>query len=436
MKTIRKVDREPNDTALGEFAGVIPIFLLISSFFYILFIILNPKHSWVQPEAYYYKSYIINYIGLDYRDVVRQTFNFEVFEWSNRVTRPLSSTFEILDTHFRAWLWRFIAPLPSLSLTFLFTLVLCPAIFYKFLRNVGIRPGVALVATAYMLLHPGSLSLVAMLFRPAKAMINFGLVLGLLLASEISRRNKSDQLSVRGPSSALLSLWGLLFLGFLFDETACVIVLAITTFFPRTFFQDRRRALTFLSIPVILLGLYKWVFPAVAVAFGFPKPDLFQYEVISSPPIPGLSRNLKNILINIYIVIKESFCLFNPMSYPSAWERGLALTFFIWAPSPSRAQASYRTSPLDRRRVPGENAVPSDPRTRPRPVRLPLPHPQPRRRQARGPGLGTLLVRIILRRRLRHPRRLRRRDGGVLALEVVLPELPRGRVDDVPRLDD
>jgi hypothetical protein len=296
---------------------------LVAAYVYIIALVADPRTAWVLPEAFVYKSYVMQQVPLNVSGVVRGTFDTASFDGGNRNTRPLANTFEIFDTHFRSWLWQYLEPVPSLSLTFIFSLVLGPWIFYRLLLNLGIRLSIAIFATAIMLLNPGSLSLVVMLFRPAKAMLNFWLLVSLWLASQIHLQNTGAKPKSRLPLNLLLG--GSIFTGFLFDETGVVIVLAILALFPSVFLQDRRTILGYLLVPAVLGALYLQVFPMIAAGLGFAAPDVFNYPPVENHPFPGGSVILGNLLTHLEVITQESVGLFDPRSMPQVWQQALML---------------------------------------------------------------------------------------------------------------
>lgn len=318
--------------SIPDYAYSISILLLFCSFIYISYLVVNPTYSWVLPEAYVYKSYIIQNVPLDLHHIIRETFNYHIFENSERITRPLSSTFEIIDTHFRSWLWQFITPIPSLSLTFIFSLFFGSLLFYKLLLNLETRPTVAIFATAFMLLNPGTLSLFVMLFRPAKPMAHFWIIFSLYFASVINIQDKSKLTQSNLISFPFILGTGIL-IGFLFDETAIISVIAILLLFPSVLFHSRARLTSFLTIPLILLMLYLILFPAISKHFGFQKPDLLKYEVIATPHFPTAHIFFKNLILNTEIIFAESFSIYNPIKLPHLWEKALIsvlITFSIF----------------------------------------------------------------------------------------------------------
>ena len=167
--------------------------LLIAVYSYLLFVLLGYENAWLLPEILDKKQHFLETGSrLNFEDFVR-AFNYDFFEAGPRITRPLSTLMLALDTKFRAWLWRYVVPHPSVSLTYLFSLILSPLLLYRLLRNLEVDANTALGGTALYLASPGLLSLVVMLFWPAKPMANFSLILCLYLASELEQDLRRDR---------------------------------------------------------------------------------------------------------------------------------------------------------------------------------------------------------------------------------------------------
>ena|SRR5688572_9976567 len=105
----------------------------------VVLLLTNYNVPWVQPEEFNWREHILK-DGTSWspRDMLKG-FDWKTFEYEPRVTRPLSHGIEILDTKFRAWVWNFLVPHPSLSLTWFFLLGLSPLLFFGLLRNLDIN---------------------------------------------------------------------------------------------------------------------------------------------------------------------------------------------------------------------------------------------------------------------------------------------------------
>lgn len=297
------------------------------TFVYVFSLILSDKSSWVLFETFSHEIYIVQNVPLN--QIIKGVFNTQVFEYSDRLTRPLSSMFEILDTHLRAWLWHYIKPITSLSITFVFSLLLNPLLFYKFLLNLKIRRSIAVLATSLMILSPGSLSVLVMYFRPAKAMLNFWLIFCLYYASVIYLKDVGQNVLNRDDRN-VYGLIGLIAVGillaFLFDETAIVIASSLFFLFPAIYFRDYKRFLFFLSVPIMLGTLYFYIFPRCSIHFGYPKPNLLNYAPLNIDSFPPINIIVSNFIQHLWVITRESLNLLNPLYFFTVKEKLLVLS--------------------------------------------------------------------------------------------------------------
>jgi hypothetical protein len=285
---------------------MLAVTLLFCAIAVVLFFRLNPNECWIHPEATEIEVFILKEIPLTLVEVLRNSFNFPVFEFAERVTRPASSIFEIIDTHARAWLWQYIQPHPSFSLTYFFTLILNPILLFKLLRRFEVRREIALLTVAIYLVQPGTSSLITMLFRPAKALVNFFILLCTHLALS-SIRGKNKEPFFLGLCIATLC-------AFFCDETAILMFIALPVCFGKELFSSRKRIALFALIPIVLGVLYFVVFPLTARLAGFGAVNLADYEVFSSfrlwrlTPV-GLFRST---LVTSAVALRASLGLFFP----------------------------------------------------------------------------------------------------------------------------
>ena len=192
---------------------------------YVFFgILLNYQTVWMQPEAVGIDSGIHSHGDRLSLSDLKLGLNYPLFEWAPRTHRPLSSYFEIVDVRFRSWLWNIVPPHPSLSLTWIFLLILSPILLIRFLRSRGISEPAAYCAASLFLASPGTLSISAMLFRPGKPMTNFSILLCLSLAGTYEEK-------LRSSLKAYVGFLALMFFSFFWDETALIIYPAVFIFF-------------------------------------------------------------------------------------------------------------------------------------------------------------------------------------------------------------
>ncbi len=325
--------------------------VLVFAYLKIALLVLDYNCVWTQPEEFNWREYILmDGPGLSQRDIIKG-LNWKVFEYEPRCTRPLSSYFEILDTKCCAWLWNFMVPHPSLSLTWLFLLILSPWLFYKLLRNLGIPRYLAGMITALYLGNPSTLSLVAVNFRPSKPIANFAIIFCLYWASTLHEKGEGHALPSGKQFIAFCGLCAFMLVSFFFDETALLSFPAIILFFPEVVLRDIKRAVCFFSLPVITYAAYFRLFPAITVLSGFELPSLQSYspaapftggallEKIFNPDI------LRDLPVNLSIFLSDSFGLVNPalsgsLYYTALWVSIVLVIVFVIVKG---AMTLYRT---------------------------------------------------------------------------------------------
>lgn len=294
------------------------LFLLIASYAYIFFVTLSYESAWMQPEIFGTKNSIVSMMHYE-NDLLwplKYIFRFYDFDPDliSRSTRIFSHLFEIADTVFRVQLWKIILPHPSLSLTFIFTLFLTPYCLYKLLRNWALNDNQAKIAVSFYLVQPGTLSLIAMYFRPAKAMAIFFLILSCLIASDILKRNLSHG---KHAYISLVFLFISLTTGFLFDETAVIFYFVFFILFYRFIIRSKRMFITFASIPVIIAVLYFYIIPSITVLLYSFHSDLSGCigQLFNSNFSPLLF--IHNLPGNFRAIFEDSWGLYRPGTAPS-----------------------------------------------------------------------------------------------------------------------
>ncbi|MCX6348057.1 MAG: discoidin domain-containing protein, partial [Candidatus Aureabacteria bacterium] len=101
--------------------------------------------------------------------------------------RFLSYAVQIINAKFRVWLWEYLPPHPSLSLTWIFSLILSPLLLFKFLRNFARSHLSAWSGISLYILSLGFLSGITLLFHAGKPLTLFAAILSLYLSSRIDR---------------------------------------------------------------------------------------------------------------------------------------------------------------------------------------------------------------------------------------------------------
>src|SRR5688572_7627991 len=185
-------ERRENGTGLSQepvfarrrrwhWALLLPLINLV----WIVLFLSDYTNVWVAPEAIVWRAELSANRTLG--ETVRFAFNWSALESAPRVSRPLSNLFETADSAVRKRLWRSWTPHPALSLTYLFTLIVAPVLLFAVLRALGIRDSLAWCGAALYLSNPGTLSLLAIGFRPGKAMACAAMVAVLWWASRLKK---------------------------------------------------------------------------------------------------------------------------------------------------------------------------------------------------------------------------------------------------------
>ncbi len=304
-------------------------FLLIFVYLWIIPHCLSYQNAWVEPEQFHIKSSILKTgTHLNLKDIKQGLF-WQFFEYKPRCTRPLSSYFEIIDTKFRCWLWHYIMPHPSLSLTWVFSLILAPLFLYRLLKNLDTNSNLSQAMVAFFLATPGILSHEVMLFRPAKPMANFFIIFCLYLASTLKKEFLDTGKTI--PTIKFLIFWIITACSFYWDETALLIFPAVLFIFPSIF---KRKSFLFFwfLLPLITLIAYLEIIPYLCMLAGHDWPHLLKYDLIQSLGQAGtIHHSTKYLGANARNLILETMGMFSfSHSAPKSIIISMALAVISW----------------------------------------------------------------------------------------------------------
>lgn len=293
-----------------------PLLFLVFVYSFIFIFILNYNNMWVHPEAFHWKFYILeNGSCFGFTDFLK-AFNWQVFEYLPRINRPLSSLFEIIDTKFRSFLWNFLIPHPTFSLTFLFSLFFSPYLIYRILKNFGVDRNISICISALYLSNPGLLSLISMSFRPSKAIANFFIILCLFLGSNLYIKCTDNNKAF--PTTDYLFLLFVMFFSFFCDETALISYLAVFLIFPKIVFNSFKSLFLYLLLPFLYFCFCSYFIPLFTKYIGFLFPSISAYN----PYVFFTSLRGVNIFLNNFsfydffqtssLLFLDTFGLINP----------------------------------------------------------------------------------------------------------------------------
>jgi hypothetical protein len=245
-------------------------------------------------------------------------FNWPLFEYLPRVTRPLSSLFELFDTPFRAALWKYFPPHPSISLTWIFSLVVSPLLLAAVLRQLKVSGRVTAITVALFVANPGVMSLEVFLFRPGKVLANAAILLCLWLTGRqqaaLSRADAGAGPTIR---FAVLCLVALICL--FTDEAAVMLYPAMALLFPDVVFRSRLTTAIFALIPIAYVVIVKLALPELSARAGFPLPDSgysanvsFDELLALRLPFAAYYQTVANIFENTWLIFLDTFGLIDP----------------------------------------------------------------------------------------------------------------------------
>lgn len=315
------------ESKLGIFCASL---FLAFTYFYVVFVFLDYQHAWIIPEAFIWKQYILE-TGKSFllSDIPRALDSLS-FELSARSTRPLSELMEIFDTKFRIWLWQYITPHPSLSLTMIFTLIFTPALLYKLLKSLKIGTSISLLSVALYLATPAFLSTFVMLLRPAKALTNFSILLVLFWASKLSEKMERAN-DESGIFKKYILLLCMLFFSFFWDETAIFIYPVALVLFPKLFWAKRRR-IAFLSLPLFYMFFQLKALPYLSQLAGFSKMSPLDSNIVQPLWVFPDVRNFPwQFYANTKLLLFENLGIFNPFLVPSLFGKTLFMLNILLA---------------------------------------------------------------------------------------------------------
>jgi hypothetical protein len=323
--------------------SLLSAFVVLYSIALILLLLSNYNYVWTQPEEFNWREYILA-DGTEIRlHDLYKIFDWQTFEYEARTTRPLSSMAEIIDTKFRVWLWKYIIPHPSLSITWVLLLLISPLVFYKVLRNIGIEKTLSIVISCLYVTNPATLSLAVVNFRPSKPVANFAILLCLYIASSINKRTidpRSTNRRLINPLNNYYILCVVMLISFFFDETALISYVAVPLFFPKVVFVNVKRIMAFIIIPIITCCCIYKLFPFLGKLAGYSGNSIASitehHTIINNSTgsiidkVGGLFTTgwrlvTADIFTNVKIFLSDSFGLVNPSLSPSY------LYKFLWA---------------------------------------------------------------------------------------------------------
>lgn len=260
--------------------------------------------TWMHPEMTleYHRSALRNGPAPGFADLAL-AFDYKAFDtldWPR--ARFLSNLVLILNAKFRLYLFQFIPPHPSLSLTWPVSL-LSPILLYRLIRRLDQDQDCAWLGVTLYVLSTGFLSGLSLLFHPGKPLTTPYLLLVLLLAARMDQGEADPKARSRLEAALTLTLCG----AGLLDETALFAVAAVPIVFPSLLAAPdfRKRLARLVLIPAAAyLFLVSVAAPAAVAGLGFGGFPYWKKNLgpalVKAPPMFALWGALRMLASHFY----------------------------------------------------------------------------------------------------------------------------------------
>ncbi len=278
--------------------------LFVLAYIYIFGVLLNYENAWMHKEvAVMTQTILAGYDSWSGRFI--QLFDWQLFEGEyngvpNSRGRIFSNLFQTINILLRNWLFQFVPPHPSLSLTWLVALGLCPHFLYKLVRNLTGDRNAGIISAFIYIITPGALIPIIMLFHPGKVFSNFFYIYCLYLGSCLVK-NRSGNFRLRF-SLLVLTVTAALF----FDEYSLFLFVLIPLFYPGLFWQRSHRAfaiISYLLIPVLYYAALMFFLPKIYTLTGHPGFDFFR-RITVDRNFPAV--DLWAITVNFFLLLHDN----------------------------------------------------------------------------------------------------------------------------------
>ncbi len=236
---------------------------------------LESYHTWMHPEIYFAE---IRQLG---RDLSWGRF-FDCMAISddcNR-TRFLSYLVSYANTYFRVWLWQYVPQHASLSITWPLTIASL-YFFYGAIKNLTQDRIAATLATSLYVVSAGFVSMLTLLFNPAKPLVSFFTIFAIWLCTELQQKERWW---------SWIALYLTMMLSFISDETGWFIYGAMPILFTPLLLRKSPWSFGyFLTFPAFLVFI-TWVAPILVKATWTHQFNFWQWTFTPTTEISLVDR--------------------------------------------------------------------------------------------------------------------------------------------------
>lgn len=296
-------------------------------------VILNYSANWMHPEvvAYHLPSVLNQGNELTWHDGL-SFFDWGTFEFGASRARFVSYAFETLNIKFRNWLFHYIPPHPSLSLTWIFTYLLSPFFLFKLTNNLSGNRSTASLAVLLYVVSTGFLSMGVLFFHSGKPLVHFFYIFCFYLASRLSLALRSQPTLTRQDWFIYLLLLGTMFTAFLTDETSYFLWVSVPILFifeilrinikrnSDTLILEMRNvyAILYLLLFPFFLFFVTFIIPILAQKFGAGEFNYWGY--IFSSGFGSTQFQIGNLSRNIYYLLSSHLIPLRVSSTDTFWD--------------------------------------------------------------------------------------------------------------------
>ena len=234
-------------------------------------------------NCYFFYEYILKFVPFLLE--ARPIDWFNTWELGDPRPRLIMVLVEVANLYLRGWVSHLTTLPPALGINWLIYPLVC-ATLYRTVFLLSEKRFVALSVALMWGLSPAALDSLVACYVPAKTLMNLWFALVLLAGAHLQLalpRSPVQPAGARGMGRAAVFMALVIFLAFLTDETAAIILLCVPIIFYRNFLSNRagwKPVVLAWSALVIPLGLFcvvaLWVYPAINRGAGQVPLDFVQ----------------------------------------------------------------------------------------------------------------------------------------------------------------
>ncbi|MFC1510434.1 hypothetical protein ACFL49_02120 [Candidatus Omnitrophota bacterium] len=324
---------EMNFGVFVRYKKLIACFIIASSILLVAADALKVENGWILPEITFSH---LKFLSNEQADRIELSFSMKEMEkilwWEyicdGNAGRLVTGALSLFTVKFRAWLFQFIPPKPSIALGWIFSLMLTPLLLFRFLRQyVGLGVIGSAFITAFYVLSPATVGGTFLLYHPGRVLVSFFYILILNMFFALNKRMDEKQ------KSFLLkfSLFLVMLVSFFTGVEMFIIFLLVPIYFSNCFIsknmfssvrdvfslkklkafittQQRDAFYVFAGVLVVYLLIIKIFLPCMAreVGYLYEHMSFYKYQIqiyshfVSPITLLFSVKYVLGVIINLY----------------------------------------------------------------------------------------------------------------------------------------